>query len=82
MVYPRVLDVMFRVGQAFDESTIISKQQQAFAVTIQTPCRVDIRYVNELLESRMTCASTGELREDTVGFVENNVTHNEIIIKV
>ena len=60
--YPiRFLDILLRIRQFFDQRSVICQQQQAFTVSVQASGRVDVRYIDELLEGRMPRAFIGEL---------------------
>ena len=80
MVYPPVLDMVFQVGQALDQRPVIGEQQKTITVAVEPSGGVDIGHGYELLQHRMTRAFLGELREDAIRLIEQNVSHNGIII--
>ncbi len=68
-------DVMFWVGQSFDERAVVGEQEQAFAVAIQSPCGVDVGDVDKFFERGMPRTFICKLREHAIWFVEENISH-------
>lgn len=69
----------FRIKQFLDQCTIISQQQSAFAVVVQTASGIHIRRKAEIVESLMSSLGR-ELTQDTKRFVEKDY-HTDTIIK-
>lgn len=67
--------MMLWIYQAVDERSVIGEKQQAFAVAVEPPGDVDAGDVNVLLQGWMPGALIGELGENTIGLVENDVSH-------
>ena len=55
-----------RVGEAMSQSSVVGQEQQAFAVTIEPPRRIDSLDRDEFFEGKSsTCVA--ELAQDVVG---------------
>ena len=61
-----------RMEQPVHESLLISEQEQAFRIHIQSPDRVNFRRKIEVCQSALTGLICGKLAEDTVGFVKDD----------
>src|SRR5690242_11151660 len=61
---------MPRISQTMLERAVAREQQQALTVAIQPACRINVLNRDEILQR----ARPGELAQDIVRFVEQNVT--------
>jgi hypothetical protein len=66
----------FRGREAMLEITIIGQEEQAFAVMVQTPDRINMFYVNIVAQC---WASAGELGHHAIWFVEKNVAERQAV---
>ena len=62
-----------RIGETVLESAIVGEQDESFAIVIEAPGGIDIGDVDEVGEGAGGFGGRGELADDVVGLVEEDV---------
>ncbi|MNL83602.1 hypothetical protein D3C87_2112960 [compost metagenome] len=63
-----------RGGHPVGERAVVGQEQEALAVVVEPADGIDARHVDEVLQAGMA-GLVGELAEDSVGLVEDQVAH-------
>ena len=69
----------FRVSEAVLESAVVGEEEESFGVVVEAAGGVDVGDGDEVGEGWVALGRGGELAEDAVGFIEEEIDQSDMV---